>query len=439
MSTPKNHANPRAEAAILGSVLLDNECYHRVAGLLSASDLHSPRHRTIWSAMGVLAESGQAIDTVTLSSQIRSSGGLQRIGGGAYLVELECVTPAGMHVEHYATIVRDLAAKRRVMDACRTTLADGEATDDVSDYLDRSQTALMAATEHGRSGSVVAVKDLMSEYYAGLERRMEDPDARVGATTTGFASLDRAIRGVEPAKLYVIGARPGMGKTALALQIARHAAIAGTGSLVFSMEMGQQEVAGRNVVYGTQTVGAGRLRDGRLRESDLTEVVAAIGAVPPDLYVDTTPALTLQQLAATTRTAYRRLGIRLIVVDYLQLMSGRSRGESRQQDVSEISRGLKALAGELEIPVVMLSQLNRGVELRSDKHPLMSDLRETGSIEQDADVITLLYRPGYYDREADQARLEIDVAKQRNGATGVVECEWVGYRAEVRDLEEVLK
>jgi len=417
-----------AEQSVLGGLLLDNLAWDRAGDLLSDSDFYRYEHRLIYAAIGALVAGSKPADVITVFEQLQSHGKADDCGGLAYLNALAQSVPSAANMRRYAEIVRERSILRKLIaasDEIATTAFNPQGRA-VSGILDEAESKIFKIGEEGsrqRQGFqgidklVVALIDRVQELH-------DNGAEEVTGVRTGFYDLDRMTAGLQKGDLIVLAARPSMGKTAFALNIAEHVAVQeGLPVLMFSMEMGASQLALR-MVGSLGRIDQQGLRTGRLKPDDwerLTEAVDRLSQV--QMFIDETPALNSAELRARARRMARQFGtLGLIVIDYLQLMSGSSSGdENRATEIGEISRGLKALAKELQCPVIALSQLNRSVESRTDKRPMMSDLRESGAIEQDADVIMFIYRDDYYDKASKEPGVaEIVIGKQRNGPVGTV-------------------
>ena len=419
-----------AEQSVLGGLLLDNLAWDRAADLLTESDFYRYEHRLIFSAIAVLVQNSRPADVITVFEHLQSLGKAGDCGGLAYLNALAQSVPSAANMRRYAELVRERAVLRKLIAASDeiATAAFNREGRQVTQILDEAEGKILKIGEEGsrqRQGFqgmdklVVALLDRVNEL---AENGAED----VTGVRTGYYDLDRLTAGLQKGDLIVLAARPSMGKTAFALNIAEHVCVKEElPAIVFSMEMGASQLALR-LVGSLGRINQQHLRTGRLADDEwsrLAEAVEKLGRV--QMYIDETPALTVAELRARARRMARQFGgtLGLIVVDYLQLMSGSSGSdENRATELGEISRGLKALAKELQCPVIALSQLNRSVESRPDKRPMMSDLRESGAIEQDADIIMFIYRDEYYTKEAckEPGVAEIIIAKQRNGPVDTV-------------------
>jgi len=397
--------------------------------ILQPDDFYRGAHRKIYRAMLELSERNEPADLITLSEVLRTRGELADVGGSSFLAELAERVPTAANVMHYARIVRERAVLRGLITAATDIASRGyEATEDVKELLDRAEQSIMAIADREVKAAFVRMDDLVVKTFHMVEQLHQQKEAVTGVTT-GFHDLDRLTAGLQPSDLIIVAARPSVGKTALCLNMAVNAALHGhVGVAVFSLEMAKEQLALR-MLCSEARIDLGSVRTGRINDGQLGEIAHAahvLAAAP--IYIDDTPALSVLELRAKARRLKRdpdtKLG--LIMVDYLQLMRGSESKDSREQEISEISRSLKALAKELNVPVLALSQLNRKVEDRNPPIPRLADLRESGAIEQDADVIAFIYRDAAYDEDSAKKGLtEIIIAKQRNGPTGSVELTFI--------------
>ena len=416
-----------AESSVLGGLLLDNMAWDRVGDLLVDGDFYRHEHQQIYAAIGALVNASKPADVITVYEQLQSLGKAEETGGLAYLNSLAQYVPSASNIRRYAEIVRERAILRKLVTASDdiATNAFNPQGKPVERILDEAEQKIFAIGEEG-SRMKQGFQSLDTLVIDLLDRvqEMADNPMDVTGVPSGFVDLDRMTSGLQAGDLVVLAARPSMGKTAFAINIAEHVALnEGLPVAVFSMEMGAAQLAVR-IVGSIGRIDQGHLRTGKLMDEEwprLTEAIERLRNV--SLHIDETPGLTPAELRANARRLARQCGkLGLIVVDYLQLMSGSSSGdENRATELGEISRGLKALAKELQCPVIALSQLNRSVEQRTDKRPMMSDLRESGAIEQDADIIMFIYRDDYYNKDSREPGVaEIIIGKQRNGPTGTV-------------------
>jgi len=437
-----------AEQSLLGSLLLDNQAFDRVADLVSADDFYRDDHRRIWRHIAKLVEAAKPADVVTVSESIEASEDKDRTGGLAYLAALAQNTPSALNIRRYAELVRERAVQRRLAQVA-TEIAEGALNPsgkDVGQLLDEAESRILEIGETG-SRHGIGLEEIKPVLARVLERidflYHRDNPSDVTGVPTGFTDLDSKTAGLQPGDLIIIAGRPSMGKTALALNIAENVALHTLLPVaVFSMEMGAAQLATR-MLGSIARVDQHKMRTGRLNDqewSDLSEAMGRLHDAP--LYIDETAALNALELRTRARRLWRQFGgkLGLVVVDYLQLMSTSNprAGENRATEISEISRSLKALAKELSVPVVALSQLSRAVESRNDKRPMMSDLRESGAIEQDADVILFIYRDEVYYPEKPEAkgRAEVIIGKQRNGPIGKVGLTFLGQHTRFGNFAE---
>ena len=416
--------NLEAEASILGGVLLENDAINTVIEQVKTDDLYRESHRKIFRAMVELWDRNEPVDLITLSDHLKSKGELEDVGGSAYLAELASQVPTAANIGHYARIVREKAILRHLIRTSTDIASRGlEERGDVDTFLDDAERAIFDISEQRINASFVWVGDLMTDTI----KRLAELSQRRGMVTgvaTGYHDLDQLTAGFQPSDLLIVAGRPGMGKTAFALNVAVNAAFQGIGVAIFSLEMAKEQLVLR-MLCSEARVDHSRLRTGYLNDEESGSLVSATTRLAKaPIYIDDTAALTVLEVRAKTRRLLRdrTRNIGLVVIDYLQLMRGYRDSPNREQEISEISRSLKALAKELNVPVVALSQLNRRVEERGDKRPVMADLRESGAIEQDADVIMFVYREDAYEKDVSRHTnvAQILVEKQRNGPTGPV-------------------
>jgi replicative DNA helicase len=417
-----------AESSVLGGLLLDNAAWDRVGDLLSERDFYRYEHRLVFTAIGALVNGSKPADVITVFEQLQNQGKAEEIGGLAYLNSLAQYVPSAGNIRRYAEIVRERSVLRKLVTASDeiSTNAFNPKGRPVAAILDEAEQKIFNIGEEGARNKqgFQAMDTLVVDLLDRVQEMADNPNDVTGVPT-GFYDLDRMTAGFQAGDLIVLAARPSMGKTALAINIAEHVALnEGLPVAVFSMEMGAAQLAVR-IVGSIGRIDQGHLRTGKLTDEEwprLTEAIERLRTI--SLHIDESAGLTSSELRANARRLSRQCGkLGLIVVDYLQLMSGSSSdGENRATELGEISRGLKMLARELQCPVIALSQLNRSVEQRPDKRPMMSDLRESGAIEQDADIIMFIYRDEYYTKDAckEPGVAEVIIAKQRNGPTGVV-------------------
>ena len=416
--------NIEAEQSILSAILIDNDTFPEVLEILSEDDFYREAHAKIFKAMVALFERSEPADLITLSNLLKKQGQLEAVGGASYLAELVDTVPMAVNATNYARIVQEKAVLRRLIErAAAITMRCFEDKREVDDVLDFAERNIFEISENKVKPSFYALKDILPHTYQAVENAYENKSLVTGVST-GFRDLDQKTSGFQGGDLIIIAGRPGMGKTALALNIARNSSEnSGEPVAVFSLEMSKEQLSLR-MLSSEAGVDSARMRGGFLSQTDLAKINRAAGSLYDiPLYIDDTPSISALEIRAKARRMKMNEGLGLVMVDYLQLMKGRASAERRDLEISEISRSLKALAKELRIPVVALSQLNRRVEERTNKRPVLSDLRESGAIEQDADVIAFIYREKVYNEDLDPSKkmmAELILAKQRNGPTGTV-------------------
>jgi len=414
-------SNIEAEESVLGAVMLSVDAANTVMDRLHPQDFYQPAHQAIFEAVLRLYDANHPIDAITVSEQLRKQDELDRIGGVSYLTRLIDSVPTASNVDYYSEIVEETSLRRNLM---RSGVEIGDlaflADKDISDVLDLAEKSVFSVAEKRIGEGLVPVKPLLSSTLETIESLGEG--GRMAGLSTGFKDLDAKLAGLAPGNLAIIAARPGMGKSALATSMAFNVASEGKSIAMFTMEMSRHEVVQR-LLCSVGRIDSMKLRSGNLTDRDWQSVARAAGRLhEAPIFIDDSGQLTVTEVRAKCRRMKRSNGLDLVVVDYLQLMSAGSRAENRQQEISEISRGLKALGIELDVPIVALSQLNRAMEQRQDKRPMLSDLRESGALEQDADIVMFIYRDEYYHPESVETRgvAEVNVAKHRAGATGMV-------------------
>lgn len=412
-----------AEEAVLGAVLVNPEVFYDVAHFLSPDDFYLHRNRWVWEAFTALTEGRNPIDVLTVSEELERNNRLEEIGGPAYLAALISNVPTSLHAEAYGHIVEETATRRRLLDVANQIARLAHQSEmQIEDVVNDAEKAVFGVSERRLTHQLQPIKQVLSVYYDRIDYLARHQDESLGVPT-GFIDLDRLLGGLQPSDLLIIAGRPGQGKSGFCLSIAKNASqLHKKHVAMFSMEMSNEQLVQRLVSQET-AIDSQRLRLGDLRDDEwpiFTQAVSALGET--HIFLDDTPALTPLQLRTKCRRLHMEFGLDLVVVDYLQLMTGDSRIDNRVQEVSYISRNLKVLARELNVPVLAAAQLSRAVEQRADKRPVLSDLRESGSLEQDADVVLFIYRPDQYDTQVVKENVaEIVVAKHRNGPVGSVE------------------
>jgi replicative DNA helicase len=412
-----------AERSLLGSVLVNNENYYRIVEFLRPEDFYLDSHRVIFRNMTGLMENSRAIDLITLQDELLRNASLESAGGIGYLSGLLEGIPYLVNIEHYIQIIRDKSLLRQMISSASKVIAECfDQAEPADAILDQAEQALFNLSEHRTKAGFVSVRDMEEDTQKLLTKLYEDKEMITGVPT-GFQDLDRMTSGFQPGDLVILAARPSMGKTALALNIAEYVALKKALPVgIFSLEMSKQQLLMR-FLCAESMVDAHKVRTGYIAKDDFRQLIDALATVTrAPLYIDDSSSLTIMEMRAKARRLKAEHGLSLLIVDYLQLMSGYGRVENRVQEISGISRGLKALAKELEVPVVALSQLSRAPEQRQGDHrPQLSDLRESGSIEQDADVVLFIYREEVYKRDEDnEGKADLIISKQRNGPIGNV-------------------
>jgi len=425
-----------SEVSVLGSCLISKDAVVIALELLKPDDFYRNAHRVVFEAIQALSAQSEPVDAVTVTEWLSRHARLDEVGGAAALYDLTDQVPTAANAAYYARIVRDRSLLRRLIDAgARVTQLGYEPTDDALQTVDRAESIVYDLAQTGNAGDFTPLNDLLTESFERLELLSKER-SEVTGLATGFDDLDRLTAGLQPQNLVIIAARPSMGKSGLALGVAEYVAIDTRKSvLLFSLEMSKVEIVNR-MLSSQARVDSGRLRTGRLEDGHWRALGEALGRMSDaPLYIDDTPSITLLEIRAKARRLKQRVGLDLIIVDYLQLMSSNKRSDNRVQEVAEFSRGLKMLAKELDIPVVALSQLSRQPESRTDKRPMLSDLRESGSIEQDADIVGFIYRDEVYDADSpDKGTAELIIAKHRNGAVGKVQLAFLAHYAKFANL-----
>jgi replicative DNA helicase len=425
-----------AEVSVLGACLISASAAVTALEHLTPEAFYRSAHRVVFEAIHALASANEPVDAVTVTEWLSRHGRLDEVGGAAALYDLTDQVPTAANAAYYARIVRDRFLLRRLVDAGgRITSLGYEPSDDAAQTLDRAETIVYDLAHTRSSTEFTPLSQLLNESFELIEKLAKE-NSEVTGLATGFDDLDRLTAGLQRQNLVIIAARPSMGKSGLALGIAEYVAIdTKKPVLFFSLEMSKNEIVNR-MLSSQARVDSARLRTGRLEDGHWRALGEALGRMnDAPLYIDDSPSITLLEIRAKARRLKQRVGLELIVVDYLQLMSSSGRGDNRVQEVAEFSRGLKMLAKELDIPLIALSQLSRQPESRTDKRPMLSDLRESGSIEQDADIVGFIYRDEVYDADSpDKGTAELIISKHRNGATGKVQLAFLGHYAKFANL-----
>lgn len=416
--------NMEAEQAVLGAILLDSEALGTVMERIGSEDFYRVSHQHIFEAIVSLSEVNEPVDLITLTARLQDRKQLEEIGGVSYLTQLANAVPTAANVDYYSQIVEEKAMLRRLIRAATQIVSNGYASsEDVGEMINEAEQRILEISQRRTGNGFISIRDVLMEVFDRVEFLYNHKGGTTGIPS-GFPDLDRMTSGFQRNDLIIVAARPSVGKTAFALNIAQNVGVHTKETVaIFSLEMSAAQLVQR-IICAEANVDAGRMRTGFLEGDDWEKLTMAIGTLSEaNIYIDDSPTITVSEIRAKCRRLKKEKGLGMVLVDYLQLIHGRGKpGDNRQQEVSEISRTLKAIARELEIPVIALSQLSRGVEQRQDKRPLMSDLRESGSIEQDADIVAFLYRDDYYNQESEKKNIiEIIIAKQRNGPVGTVE------------------
>ncbi len=440
MNTHTLPHNLEAEQSVLGSILLDNEVFSYIEGKLVAEHFYKEAHREIFRAIEHLFNRNQPVDLVTLTEELRQTGRLESIGSVAYLIGLAEDVPTAAYAENYANIVAEKALLRELISISGQIMQNAyDQTLPLDQILDKAESGIFEISSNKRSHNLISMSTLVGKAFEAISKQMNSPNS-ISGLKTGFTSLDSITSGLQEGSLNVLAARPSMGKTALALTICQNVALNEKKAVaVFSLEMSAVQLVNR-MICSLALVDMNRVRNGDLPFESFTRLSNAAGKLAEaEVFIDDTAIMNVMELRSKARKLMASHNLGLIIIDYLQLMSGGGKGggENRQQEISNISRSLKALARELDIPVLALSQLSRAVESRPNKKPMLSDLRESGSIEQDADLVMFIYRDEYYDKQSEKKGIaEIIISKQRNGPTGSIELMFHSNHVSFHELEK---
>jgi replicative DNA helicase len=437
-NTPPNNLD--AEASLLGAILIDTDAVVKIADMVTPEDFYDPRHARIYEALNNLYEKRSSIDVLTLADQLRGTGFLDMVGGPSYLTELTNFVPTASHVEQYAEIVAEKALRRRLIVASNdVALLSKDESKSLKELIEEAETRLFQVSQQHVKQTVVGIEEILTESFERLDDLHKDKK-KIRGIPTGYRDIDETLAGLQRSDLLILAARPSMGKTAFVLNLAHNVAVdAKEPVLIFSLEMSKEQLVDR-LLSMQSGVDAWALRTGNLTDSDFEKLGEAMGVLSEaPIYIDDTPGITVADLRTKARREAHLRPPGLIIVDYLQLMSGGSRfgGDgNRVQEISEISRGLKGVARELNVPLIALSQLSRSVENRSPQIPQLSDLRESGSIEQDADIVAFIYREDYYNPETERKNItDILIKKHRNGALRNIELYFDRDKQRFRSLD----
>lgn len=431
--------NITAEQSLLGSILIDEGVMVDIADKVNAQDFYDPKHRTIFDAMVKLYQKHSAVDILTLSTQLRAQGDLDRVGGAEYLGELTNMVPSSLHAAEYAKIIREASIRRGLAKAGETiTDLAYQTKDDVKEVLTQAEAKLYSVSESSSKGEMVAIDSLLNDAFENMTYLHQHKD-KLRGVQTGFKDLDKMTGGLQKSDLIILAARPAMGKSTLAQNIAYNVATREKKTvLFFSLEMSNSQVVDR-MISEASGVDSWNIRTGNLTQEDFSKISDAMGEMSEaPIKFEDTPGMNVLEMRVKAQREAHKAPLGLIVVDYLQLMSGsKNYGDNRVQEISEISRGLKLIARELDVPVLALSQLSRSVEQRPDKRPMLSDLRESGSIEQDADIVMFVYREDYYNPDTERKHItDLIIGKHRNGPVGTIELYFHPEKLKFMSLEK---
>lgn len=430
--------NIEAEQAVLGCMLLDSDVIPTVTELIRSSDFYREDHREICEAIIDIVEKAGPVDIITVAEQLQQRGTLEKVGGIDYLASITSAVPTTANARHYAKIVEEKSLLRKLIKASQEIAGMSyEGAEEAEFVLDKAEKTIFDIIERRSTQGFTHIKDVLLETFNRLEE-LYNSKSPITGVPTGFTDLDMKTAGLQNSDLILIAARPGMGKTAMALNIAQYAAVQKHVPVaLFNLEMSKDQLVNR-MLCSEVMVDSHKMRTGKLDDEDWKKIAKALGPLSEaPIYIDDTPGLTVMDIRAKCRRLKLEKKLGLVVIDYLQLMRGRGKSENRQQEVSEISRSLKILAKELNVPVVTMSQLSRGPESRTDHRPMLSDLRESGAIEQDADIVMFLYRDDYYNPDSENKNIaEVIIAKHRNGSTGTVYLKWFDKYTKFANLEK---
>ena len=417
-----------SEQSILGSIILDKDAIITVAETINPSDFYKEAHKIIYESMLSLNSNNEPIDLITLIEELRKEGHLDNIGGISYLTSLSTIVPTTSNVKYYANIVKEKSVMRQLIKASNEIINLGyDASTDVQEILNKAEKSIFDISQEKSGDDIQPITAVLQDTFAMIEKLCTEKKEVTGITT-GFKDLNKKINGLQRTDLILLAARPAMGKTAFSLNLVQNAALKGDASVaVFSLEMSKEQLVQR-MLSAQSNVELSKIKTGTLGESDWPRIIDGMAVLSEaKIFIDDTPGIKISEIRSKCRRLKMEKGLDLILIDYLQLMEGEGKNENRQQEIAKISRSLKILAKELDCPVVALSQLSRSPELRKDHRPILSDLRESGSIEQDADIVMFLYRDEYYHDDSEKKNIgEVIVAKNRHGETGNVELVWFG-------------
>ncbi|WP_024621599.1 replicative DNA helicase [Metaclostridioides mangenotii] len=429
-----------SEQSILGSILLDKDAMITVAEIINPDDFYKEAHKIIYESMVSLSNKSEPIDIITLTEELKGKGHLTDVGGISYITSLSTVVPTTSNVKFYTDIVKEKSVLRKLIKASNDIIKLGyEKSIKIEDVIDQAEKKIFDISQEKASDDFKPINEVLMDTYDMIEQLYTNKSDVTGVTT-GFKDLNKKMNGFQRTDLILIAARPAMGKTAFSLNLVQNAAIKGNASVaVFSLEMSKEQLVQR-MLSSQSSVDLKRIKTGTLGDSDWPRIIDAMAVLSDTkIHIDDTPGIKISELRSKCRKLKIEQGLDLVLIDYLQLMEGDGKNESRQQEIAQISRSLKILAKELNCPVIALSQLSRAPEQRADHRPMLSDLRESGSIEQDADIVMFLYRDEYYNSDSESKNIcEVIISKNRHGETGAVELVWLGevqrFGDKLRDL-----
>ena len=417
-----------AEQSVLGAMLLDKEAISTATELISGEDFYREAHKEIFEAIVEIYDKGEPVDLITLTEKLKKRNTLDAVGGITFLTNLMDAVPTTHNVKYYAKIIEDKSLLRRLIKSSNEIITKSyQASDDIGEIIDDAEKGIFNISLNRSTQGFTHVKNILNINFDKIEELYLNK-GRITGVPTGFNDLDGKLSGLQKSDLVLVAARPSMGKSSFMMNIVQHAAVREkVTTAIFSLEMSKEQLTQR-LLCAEALIDAHRLRIGDINEDEWVKLARAMGPLSEaPIFIDDTPAISITEMRAKCRRLKLEHNLGLIVIDYLQLMQGKGKSDSRQQEISEISRSLKALAREINVPVVSLSQLSRAPEMRADHRPILSDLRESGAIEQDADVVMFLYRDDYYNHDSEKKNIgEVIIAKQRNGPTGTVELVWLG-------------
>lgn len=426
-----------AEQSVLGSMMLDKEAVASAAEALKPEDFYSQAHQVIYKIMLKLYDTGKPVDLVTVTDELYQSGLMDSIGGITYITDLSRVVPSTANVGYYISIIEQKATLRKLIQASNGIIKDSyESSKDIDTIINDAEKSIFDISQKQSGNGFASVKATLLDCYSKIEETYKNK-GQISGIPTGFTELDYKLTGLHPSELILIAARPSMGKTSFVMNIAQYVSVhAKIPIAVFSLEMSKEQITNR-LLCCESNVELHKVRTGALSDEDWKKLawgLASLSQAP--IYIDDTPGISVMEMRSKCRRLKIEKGLGLVIIDYLQLMGGNGKSESRQQEISDISRSLKVMARELSVPVIALSQLSRAPEARNDHRPMLSDLRESGAIEQDADVVLFLYRDEYYNPDTEDKNIaELIISKQRNGPTGVVKLAWLGEFTKFANLE----